>query len=128
MKRIQFFINGPIPPKKNNKRIVYNKRLKRNIIVSSERHQDWHEIAMYELLEQLIPRDGIKSCNITYQFYTPTKHRKDSSNLIESINDLLVDYGLLDDDNWFVIHEQKILPVIYEKDGKDGVQITIDVV
>jgi len=39
----------------------------------------------------------------------PDERRSDLSNKIEWINDLLVDYGLLEDDNWKVIKELKVV-------------------
>lgn len=38
----------------------------------------------------------------------PDARKCDLSNKIESINDLLVKYGLLEDDNWEIISELKV--------------------
>jgi len=45
---------------------------------------------------------------IEYRFYLPDRRRTDLSNKVESINDLFVKYGLLEDDNWEIIKELKV--------------------
>ena len=96
----------------------------RTIIIPSNKYKQWHEQESWNVRSQK-PIKGIKRCKITYQFYTNDKRRRDASNLIESINDLLVDNGVLVDDNWFVIEEMHILPVVYDKDVKPHVDVEI---
>lgn len=109
---------GNIPPKKNSRRIVRDFR-----VIPSKLYVDWEDDAMYQLIEQGIPKSKLSGVSITYQLYAKTKARKDASNTIESINDLLVKYGVLEDDSWFHIKEMHILPVIVDKIG--GAEITL---
>ena len=38
-----------------------------------------------------------------YHFYMPDNRKCDLSNKVESINDLFVKYGLIEDDNWNIL-------------------------
>lgn len=60
---------------------------------------DWHKDATKQLdQEKIKPFDH--PVTIDYYFYMPDLRVKDISNAIESINDLLVDYGVIPDDSW----------------------------
>lgn len=84
-------IKGNTPSKKNSKQIIYKKG--RVFIISSKQHQEW----------QLKGASPIKANELTLVFYDKTRHKADLTNRSESIMDILVDSGLIPDDNWFII-------------------------
>jgi len=97
---VKLIIPGQTPSKKNAKRIVRAKG--RMLIISSKLHEEWHKNASQHLetiLSKYTP-DAIGKVTINYTFYVKDNRRRDVSNMLESINDLLVDCGVLEDDDW----------------------------
>jgi Holliday junction resolvase RusA-like endonuclease len=100
---MKIVLSGRIPSKKNSKRIVMAGR--RPMIISSKDYETWHTVASYELRSQVkgsanrIRLSGPKKVEIT--IFAPNKIKGDLSNKAESIMDLLVDNGVIEDDNWF---------------------------
>lgn len=97
-------LSGCVRPKKNSKRLVHiNGRM---IPISSQIFMDWHEDAMKQLCNLKIPQLKLSiPLTITATFYQPDDRKRDLSNQIESVNDLLVDYGFLEDDNRRIVQE-----------------------
>jgi hypothetical protein len=95
-------LSGRVPSKKNSKRLVLGGDRPR--LIPSAAHAAWHE-------EQLWRLKGCKSAgrtsNITITFFPPTAQKFDLSNAAESVIDLLVDSGVLEDDDY------RIVPVLH---------------
>jgi len=72
-------------------------------MVPSEAHEAWHTEQMYYLKgnwhKGLLPPPTNR---ITIEFVAGDKRSADCTNKAESIMDLLVDAGIIADDNWFV--------------------------
>lgn len=99
-------ITGDIPSKKNSKQIVYLKSKtgkSRPIVIPSKNHEIWHTQAISQLLGKHRVEGQI--LRLEAVFYPSTKRKSDLSNKFESIADLLVDAGIISDDNWFVVPE-----------------------
>lgn len=120
-----FELDGNIPPKKNRPRIF--KRGKAFIRLPSKAHEKWHQNASYQINLQKsdCPVDlPIKKCEyIEVHLFYGTLGIKDNSNTVESVHDLLVDTGILEDDNWRVTGETRQIPH-YRKD-EPGCKIII---
>jgi Holliday junction resolvase RusA-like endonuclease len=98
---ITLTITGDVPSKKNSKQIVYVKQ--RPLVIPSSNYTKWHKQALSQLLGQKPITTPIERVDLT--FYPSTKRRADATNKAESAMDLLVDAGIIEDDNWFVIPE-----------------------
>ena len=95
-------LDGVVRPKKNSKRIVNIKG--RRMVISSKQYMEWHKNAMQQLENTKIPKDNIDyPIAVSMIFYRPDARKRDLSNMVESINDLLVDYGFFADDNCDII-------------------------
>jgi len=127
-------LDGKIPSKKNNKQIYRRRGSNKPFITSSLRYKEWHRIAQNQIMVQfaqngelrhnfILPIQKCKSLTITI-FYGDNR-RRDNSNIVESIHDLLVDYNILSDDSWQVTGPTHQIP-IYEK-GHYGCKIEIEV-
>ena len=99
-----------IPSKKNSKQVFC--RWWRPTVIPSKQYKEWHEIMSKELKWIKIPKWKEWPFVFTYNFYIPynkdwsiSKKAFDYSNKIESINDLLVDLNIIEDDNYVVISE-----------------------
>ena len=122
-KRMLFFnVLGNIPSKKNQKQIVYVKG--RPLILPSKAHEAWHKDALQQLrFAQIKPLKLQDIQIIICTIYPPTMRKYDLSNKFESIADLLVDYGLLEDDNADILSK-----VLLFSGGKDATNPRAEVV
>lgn len=110
----RFKILGETPAKKNSRIVLKNGRN-----IPSKNYQQWHEGAMLQLFSQKqIVKCGIisKPCTIRLSFMHGDLRRRDSDNGCSSIMDLLVDCGILEDDNWQIVQNIQIKNS-YEKDN-----------
>ena len=90
-------IPGQTPSKKNSR---INTRSGRSF--PSKRYAEWHKnssLYLESILEKLTP-ERFGKVTINYMFYVQDLRRRDVSNMVESINDLLVDLGVIEDDDW----------------------------
>lgn len=98
---IKLTLTGDVPSKKNSKQIIYVKG--RPLIISSKNHKEWHGRALHQLLGIKPVESDIERVELI--FYPGSKRKSDATNKAESIMDLLVDAGIIEDDNWFVVPE-----------------------
>jgi len=107
-----------VPSKKNSKQIIYVQG--RPLIISSKGYQKWHRSAQNQLY-------GVKSLlelsSITLTFYPSTRRKSDLTNKAESVMDLLVDTGVIPDDNWFVCPK-----VVLQFGGIDKVKPRVEII
>ena len=96
---MKIIIQGSTPSKKNSKIMVC--RGKFPILLPSSKYTEWHKGALL----QLGGKKPIKSNTIKLTFIAGDNRKFDLSNKAESIMDLLVDAGLIEDDNYSVISE-----------------------
>lgn len=103
-------INWNTPSKKNCKRITCRWRIP--IVRNSEIYDNRHKIAMWQLNPQ--NKLWLDRCNIEIHIYSIDRANADLTNRAESIMDLLVDYWVIADDNYFVVNK-----VLLEYKGVD---------
>ena len=89
---MKFKLKGNIPSKKNSR---INTRSGRSF--PSRKYSEWHEDAGWQIKSLKPIKHRIK---IDYIFTPKDRRLFDVSNKIESINDLLVDMGIIEDDNY----------------------------
>ena len=95
---MKFFIYGNVPSKKNSRvPFVRNGRM---MNFPSKNYVKWHKEALLQLKTNLFYSQSV---NIVITLYVPTKRKSDLTNKAESIMDLLVDKGILQDDNYFCV-------------------------
>lgn len=102
-----FILKGSIPSKKNSKR-MRRTRSGRPVLLSSSRFIQWHSKAYVALKPEA--KAVQTPCKITYDFYPQDLRAFDLSNAIESINDLIVDLGIIEDDRW--VHLREPVPLV----------------
>lgn len=96
-------IPGRIPSKKNSKMAIPIHH--RCVLVTQARYKEWHKEASQYLQKIVFPA----RVELTITFYFPDHRRTDLSNKTESIMDLLVDNGVLSDDNWTVVPQLTLI-------------------
>ena len=91
-------IRGRIPSKKN---AHFAKYVKGKIcLFPNTKYQQWENDQIKRLMaDKIRPLKLDKPLKVVYKFRFPDSRKTDLSNKLESINDLLVRYGLFVDDN-----------------------------
>lgn len=121
---LKLWVSGPIPSKKNSKRICKVKG--RPILLSSKNYLAWEKKAILEIKlgwEQMM----IQRCeSITYEFAFPDYRVRDLTNSVEGVNDALVSAGVLKDDNWRVTGTITLMGHKAENPESSGVLITFN--
>jgi hypothetical protein len=70
------------------------------MLIPSTKHQEWHKDAV----EQLKCVQSVENTKeVIFTYYAPDMRKGDLSNKWESVADLLVDVGIIEDDNWFIL-------------------------
>ena len=107
-------------PSKKNSRVV-DRRTGRTF--PNKRFTEWHKAAAIYVRQQNAHPMNEGPFALYLEFTHGDRVRRDSDNGVSSILDLLVDCGVLPDDNWMVV--SKIVTTnLYDK-GNPGVNITI---
>ena len=114
MSVIAFTISGMVPAKKNSKRMVWAHG--RKLLIPSQRHNDWHADAEKQLTI-LRPQCVGSTSLIRASFYVSDNRRRDLSNMWESVGDLLVDFGILEDDCWQKTGPIELVPMGIDKEN-----------
>lgn len=114
----------PLPPitKKNHQRILRNYKTGKPFVAPSEQYKQYEAQAMW-----FIPKGEHIDypVNIKCLFYMPTRRRCDLTNLLESIDDIMVKAGLLEDDSYHIIVGHDGSRVLYDKEKpRTEVEIT----
>ena len=96
---MRIILKGRIPSKKNSRNIFVVKG--RLLNIPSKQYEAWHEEKSWELkMRKFEKLEKVESIEIT--IFAPDKRKSDLTNKVESLMDLMVDNGILEDDNWFV--------------------------
>ena len=106
----------PLPPitKKNSSRILINKATGRPFVSPSQQYKDYETQAGWYIKGK--DRKHINApVNIKCVFYMPTKRKVDLSNLISAAMDILVRYGVIEDDNSEIVVSNDGSRVYYDK-------------
>jgi Holliday junction resolvase RusA-like endonuclease len=118
---IKFTINLTPVSKKNHSQIIFNRNTGKRMIVPSKQYRQYeHDCAWF-----MPPNKAEGKVNVKALFYMPTHRRVDLTNLLEALNDILVKYGVIEDDNSNVVVSVDGSRVLYDKDNaRTEVEIT----
>jgi hypothetical protein len=95
MEQMTIYIKGRIPSKKNSKQMILVRG--KRIIVPSRQYSAWYKEQRQELAG--IPKLRLNEVSIEMTITFPDNIKSDLTNKAESIMDLLVDSGIIEDDN-----------------------------
>lgn len=115
-----FTIKGETPAKKNSRITLPNGRS-----VPGKRYREWHEAALPQVLAQL---KGLRPlldepCEVALSFFHGDYRRRDCDNGASSVLDLLVDAGVLSDDNWKIVRSLKVANLYDKGDPRCEIEI-----
>lgn len=105
--------------KKNGQQIAYNKYTKKRYIIQSEKYLQFEKECGLYLRNFQYEID--KPINLKCTFYVPDRIRRDITNLLNAIQDILVKYKVLKDDNYNIVHSIDGTRIIYEKGREETI-------
>lgn len=115
MNAITCVIHAVPVTKKNSMQIVTNRVTGRPFVMPSQAYKRFeNEAGQYLLPCRKKPVSG--PVNVCYRFYMPTRRRVDLANLISAMDDVLVHWKILADDNRDVIAGHDGCRVYHDKD------------
>lgn len=93
----------PLNPKtkKNNQQILINGKTGKPFVAQNARYKLYEQNAGWFLKK--IPEPISEPVNVKCVFYRDSRRRVDLTNLLEAIDDILVHYKILKDDNFEII-------------------------
>ena len=97
-------ITIPVVPrsKKNSQQIIINPRTKKPMIIQSKLYTNFERECGLYLKKYKCNIDY--STNLKIEFYVPDKRKRDIANYIEAIQEILVKYEVLKDDNYNIVY------------------------
>lgn len=111
--------------KKNSQKIIWNSRTKKPMIIQSDIYRNFErECGIF--LKKYQGNIISYPVNLKCLFYTKDKRKRDISNLINAIQDVLVKYKILEDDNSNIVKSLDGSRIIYnpKEDPKIIIEIT----
>lgn len=110
-------ITIPMPPvtKKNSMRIVHSSKTGKPFIMPSQKYMDYEAEAVWYCIGAGVRCPIEEPVEVKCLFYMPTRRRVDLTNLLESIDDVLVKSGVLKDDHSGIIVSHDGSRVLYDK-------------
>lgn len=116
MAEIRYTIKTAPITKKNSQQILTNRKTGRAFIAPSARYKKYErEAAGY--LSPRPPRPIECPINVKCLFYMPTRRLVDLTNLLEAADDVLVNEGIIKDDNSRIVVAHDGSRVLYDKDN-----------
>lgn len=103
---MKLVVTGNVKAKKNNKRVMYNKKTGKPFIMTDKTTDSYIQDAVKQLKDQF-EGYAITEYPISVQmvFYYPTKHRKDIDNSATTILDCMKTAGVIIDDDCQHVNE-----------------------
>lgn len=114
-----FVVYGEPKTKKNSSQIVINPKTHRPFITPSKSYKDWCRVVTKQLaVRPDRPREPIDyPVQVSYRFYMPTRRMVDDLNLSAAMDDILVQAGILLDDNRDIVAYHDGTRVYYDKEN-----------
>jgi Holliday junction resolvase RusA-like endonuclease len=107
----------PLNPrtKKNNQQILINGKTGKPFVAQNAKYKLYEQEAGWFLKKPSKPID--QPVQVKCLFYRDSKRRCDLTNLLEAIDDILVHYGILADDNFSIIYSHDGSRVFVDKEN-----------
>lgn len=121
---LKIIIHDVCRPKKNSQQIWYNPRTRKPFIQQSKRYLTFERFCAFELRDYY-GLDIAEPVNLKVTFFVPDRRKRDIVNLLNAIQDILVKYHVLADDNYQIIKSTNGTQIVYEK-GRSETVIEIE--
>lgn len=109
--------------KKNSQNIIVNTKTHKPMIIQSKLYKEFEQECGYYLLKY--KKNISTPVNLKCTFYVKDRRKRDIVNLLNAIQDILVKYGVIADDNYNIVQSVDGSRIIYEK-GREETIIEIE--
>ena len=109
--------------KKNSQNIIVNPKTHKPMIIQSKLYKEFEQECGYYLLKY--KKNISTPVNLKCTFYVKDKRKRDIVNLLNAIQDILVKYGVIADDNYNIVKSVDGSRIIYEQ-GREETIIEIE--
>ena len=106
-------------PKKNSQQIHINKRNGKRFITQSDRYKEFEKCCGYFLNQYQLNIDY--AINLKCTFYVSDRIKRDLVNLLEAMQDILVKYHVIADDNYKIVKSVDGSRILYEKNREETI-------
>ena len=105
--------------KKNSQQIIPNPRTGKSLVIQSKLYYQFERDCGYFL--KRYARHIDYPVNLKCTFYVPDKRKRDLTNLENAIADIMIKYGVIEDDNYNIITGWDGSRIIYEKGREETI-------
>lgn len=106
MDSFSYIFRGEAASKKNSRRIVTVRG--RPLPIPSKKYVAWEKYARQVILSSGRPGTPLPAATLTIRIYHGDMVRRDTNNSTQGVQDVLVDMGVIADDNWMVIGSPRV--------------------
>ena len=106
-------------PKKNSQQIYINKRTGKRFVTQSDRYKEFEKYCGYFLNQYQLNIDY--AINLKCTFYVSDRRKRDLVNLLEAIQDILVKYHVIADDNYNIVKSVDGSRILYKKNREETI-------
>ena len=117
-----YVFRGEVASKKNSRRIVRVNG--RSVLLPSKKYVAWEKYARQIILSSGRPGTPLPAATLTIRIYHGDMVRRDTNNSTQGIQDVLVEMGVIADDNWMVIGSPRVDHFIDVSDPRMEVDVT----
>lgn len=87
--------------KKNSQEIIFNRKTGKRMVIQNKRYTEFEKECKWFMPKLEKPIDY--PINLSCHFYVSDARRRDIANYLEAIQDILVKYKVIEDDNYSII-------------------------
>lgn len=112
----RYVFRGEVASKKNSKVLARVKG--RPMLLPSRKYQEWEKRARLAIISEGRPPEPFKAARLFMVIYHGDLIKRDSNNATQGVQDVLVDMGVLEDDNWMVIGTPEVAHMVDVEDPR----------
>lgn len=112
----RYVFRGEVASKKNSKVLAHLKG--RPILLPSKKYQSWEKAARLAIMASGRPPVPLKAARLSMVIYHGDMIKRDTNNATQGVQDVLVEMGVIKDDNWMVIGSPDVVHAIDVEDPR----------
>lgn len=117
-----YVFRGEVASKKNSKVLARVKG--RPMLLPSRKYQEWEKRARLAIMAEGRPPKPLKAARLSMVIYHGDLIKRDSNNATQGVQDVLVDMGVIQDDNWMVIGTPEVVHMVDVQDPR--LEVTVE--
>lgn len=118
----RYVFRGEVASKKNSKVLARVKG--RPFLLPSKKYQAWEKAARLVIMASGRPPVPLKAASLSMVIYHGDLIKRDSNNATQGVQDVLVDMGVIQDDNWMVIGTPEVSHLVDVEDPR--LEVTVE--